>query len=413
MNQTINEARSAFATRPLEVAGLLLLAALTIASYGFARPAAESLFVERYGSANLPWAWLGVGVAAVATTALYNRVVTAVSLVQLWPRAVLVICAVCALLLAATALGVRHAEFALYIWKDLYIVVLVELFWSIANVSFPLSRARWLYGAFLAAGSAGGFCAEVSVGHVASALGSTGAVAVSLPILILTIAMVPFLPAAARVPGKGATVSIGAIASRAVTVLRKSRYLLLLVGLVALVQISLTVIDYQFNVALEAYAPDVDERTGLAGKLYAVISIASLILQVVSGLLIKGFGIPVVIALAPVLLFGGALAFALHPRFGIIAVVKVASKALDYSVGRAAKELLYIPLSYEEKTEGKALVDLLSYRVSKAFASVLLLWIASAELGGGAIVALALGLLAGWLVLALIIGRRFRMTGNE
>jgi len=127
VNQTINEARSAFATRPLEVAGLLLLAALTIASYGFARPAAESLFVERYGSANLPWAWLGVGVAAVATTALYNRVVTAVSLVQLWPRAVLVICAVCALLLAATALGVRHAEFALYIWKDLYIVVLVEL----------------------------------------------------------------------------------------------------------------------------------------------------------------------------------------------------------------------------------------------------------------------------------------------
>ncbi len=33
-------------------------------------------------------------------------------------------------------------------------------------------------------------------------------------------------------------------------------------------------------------------------------------------------------------------------------------KALDYSLFRAGKEMLYLPLSYGEKTRGKALVDI-------------------------------------------------------
>jgi AAA family ATP:ADP antiporter len=61
------------------------------------------------------------------------------------------------------------------------------------------------------------------------------------------------------------------------------------------------------------------------------------------------------------------------PRFLAIAITKVASKAFDYSLFRAAKEILYIPLSAEEKTRGKALVDIFGYRVAKAGASLLLL----------------------------------------
>ena len=49
----------------------------------------------------------------------------------------------------------------------------------------------------------------------------------------------------------------------------------------------------------------------------------------------------------------------------------MASKAFDYSLFRSAKEMLYIPLSYEEKTRGKALIDMLAYRVAKGGASLL------------------------------------------
>jgi len=51
----------------------------------------------------------------------------------------------------------------------------------------------------------------------------------------------------------------------------------------------------------------------------------------------------------------------------------VASKAFDYSLFRAAKEILYIPLSHAEKTQGKAFVDMMSYRMAKGATSLMLL----------------------------------------
>jgi hypothetical protein len=64
-------------------------------------------------------------------------------------------------------------------------------------------------------------------------------------------------------------------------------------------------------------------------------------------------------------------------------------------------------LSYVEKTEGKALVDLLTYRVAKGLASGMLLWLAATGLGAAAIAPVVLAMLGAWLVLAAIIGRRF------
>ena len=63
--------------------------------------------------------------------------------------------------------------------------------------------------------------------------------------------------------------------------------------------------------------------------------------------------------------------FAIAPRFATTALTKVAGKCFDYSLFRAGKEMLYIPLGYAEKTRGKALVDIMTYRVAKGFASLL------------------------------------------
>ena len=73
-------------------------------------------------------------------------------------------------------------------------------------------------------------------------------------------------------------------------------------------------------------------------------------------------------------LLGCAVAgFAIVPKFIAIASGKVASKAFDYSLFRAAKEILYIPLSHAERTQGKAFVDMMAYRMAKGATSVMLL----------------------------------------
>ena len=47
-------------------------------------------------------------------------------------------------------------------------------------------------------------------------------------------------------------------------------------------------------------------------------------------------------------------------------------KVLDYSVFRAAKELLYIPLSFDSRYRAKALIDAFGYRFSKGAVSGIL-----------------------------------------
>lgn len=403
------EAREAFRARPRELAVLIAAAVVLMSTYGFARPAAEALFIGDYGASALPWAWLGVAAAAIAVTALYNRLAAALSLARLWPRAILASLVVGVALLAAELAGIEHASFALYIWKDVYIVVLVELFWSVANVTFPIHQARWAYGLFLAAGSLGSLVAELAVGPLAAAAGTERSMLAVVPLLLISAALAPWLPAAVTAaPERAAPPPLAAALIRGVRILLRSRYLTLLVGLIVVVQIAITLVDYQYNVALEAYSASDEVRTAVAGQIYAATNAAALILQLLAGPLLKIAGVPLILVMIPALLFGGVLWAAASPRLVAVAAIKIASKAFDYSLGRASKEILYIPLSYAEKTEGKTLVDLLTYRVAKGLASAMLLWLAAVELGAGAVSALVIGLLGGWIALAAIIGRRFR-----
>ena len=90
-----------------------------------------------------------------------------------------------------------------------------------------------------------------------------------------------------------------------------------------------------------------------------------------------------------------------------MAGVKVASKCFDYSIYRAAKELLYIPLDYEEKTKGKSVVDIITYRVGKGGASLLVLALQGLALAR-LVPQLTLGLVVAWIAVTILIARRFR-----
>ncbi|MEL6548515.1 MAG: Npt1/Npt2 family nucleotide transporter, partial [Myxococcota bacterium] len=74
--------------------------------------------------------------------------------------------------------------------------------------------------------------------------------------------------------------------------------------------------------------------------------------------------IPMLLTVGTAALVGGA---------SVLSGVKVASKGLDYSLFRIAKEMLYIPLSYDDKSRGKPVIDILGYRAAKGAISLLLI----------------------------------------
>ena len=177
--------------------------------------------------------------------------------------------------------------------------------------------------------------------------------------------------------------------------------------LIGTVQIVITLVDFSYNGAAVAAYPDQDELTAVLSRVNSVINVSAVALQLLTGPILKLVGVGAVLVAIPCLLGSSLLAYALAPQFVVLAVAKVASKSLDYFLFRAAKEILYIPLSYDEKTTGKAVVDMLTYRVAKGVASLtvlLLVLLSLVKLVGAA----TLVLVVVWIVLAVAIGRRYR-----
>tara|TARA_B100000029_G_scaffold232873_1_gene230232 strand:- start:2633 stop:3868 length:1236 start_codon:yes stop_codon:yes gene_type:complete len=356
-----------------KLVGLCALGFLTLASYSVARPAIESLFLESYTETGLPWVWIAVAVTAFFTVLIYNRFASRLPPMTLYGAAVAASIIVLEILLFLRQIGVPGSNFLLYVWKDIYIVILVEIFWTYANCLFRIRTARWLYGLLLVVGTAGSITGNLGVGWIADTYGTELALWTLFPLLGLvwwmSQRMALDLPTTANPPTESRPMGEGL---RAV---RDSRYLIYMVLLIAVVQVVINLIDYQYNSMLEESYPDVDDRTKMNGRIYTFIDMGSLGLQFLTAVILTRLGVGRTLLAIPAMLGIVVGAFAASPRFLTAAMAKIGSKCFDYSLFRAAKEILYIPLGYREKTQGKAVVDMLTYRVAKGTTSILVLGI--------------------------------------
>jgi AAA family ATP:ADP antiporter len=358
----------------LGLLGLAGLAFLVLASYEVARPAVESLFLEAYTSEGLPWVWLAVGVTAFIVVLAYNRVVARVGLVSLFGRVAALSAAALILIQLAIRAEVPGSVFALYVWKDVYVVVLVEIFWSFANTVIPTDRAKWLYGIFCAVGALGAMSGNLLVGLVAKEAGTSDALWLVVPILLVAALLCRGVDRALRAEsGERMGTSKSVAFGDGLKVVGASRYLRWMVALIIFTQLVVNLVDFQFNSVIESFYPETDARTAVIGQVYAAINLASFVLQLGAGLALSVLGVSRSLLAIPLIVGSTLLVFLIMPGFAAIALAKVASKAFDYSIFRAAKELLYIPLGYTEKTQGKAVVDILTYRVAKGGASAMLI----------------------------------------
>lgn len=362
----------------LRLTGLALLAFFIIASYEVARSPVESLFLAAHGSEALPRAWLLVAGGAVVVAGLHAIMAARLALLTVlavWTTLAGVL--LVGLLYAAEVHLPGHA-WALYLWKDLYIVVLVETFWALANATTGLKQARWAYGGLLVAGTLGALAGGTLAGRVAASHGSQATVWLALPllggVLAVTLALRRFVPSTAVRPDARV---LQADLRASLGVLWQSRSLTLLLLIVLAVQLVTTLVDYTYNGVLATAYPNADARTVVISDVYRVVNLGALVLQLGGGLVLA-LGLGRVFVGLPVLVGVTALALALHPVFLAAAAAKVVGKCIDYSLFRTCKEMLYIPMSYAEQTQGKALVDVLTYRVSKGGAALALqglLWV--------------------------------------
>ena len=393
--------------------GLGLLAFLILFNYEIVRPAVEATFTTDHGYQALRWAWLVVAVTMLVAVSLFNKVAARVPLLRLLALGAVGSAVLLAVILPARDHGVPGATYALYVWKDVHIVFLVEAFWMFANAVYRTESASWIYGLFCAAGSVGGASgARFSRWLISMGLDTTGVLWATTGVFALIALTALMLHRATPVQAKDADAPEARNWRAGFAVLKEQRILMLMLVLVGVTQLIINLVDYQFNGMVEAAYDTREARNVAMSHVYEWISYGALAMQVLTGPLLKLVGLPATMLALPMLVGGAAAAMLFAPRFITGAVAKVTTKVVDYSLFRATKELLYIPLTYREKTQGKAVIDILGYRMAKAGAAFILMGLSAVSAGLFGVGVITLALVIVWVVAAVWVLREYRATAQ-
>ncbi|MCB1646862.1 MAG: hypothetical protein KDI36_15490 [Pseudomonadales bacterium] len=360
-------------SRDYQVAALMAAAAMfTLVGYEFIRSAATVLFKTAYGSQNLPLVMAVMPVVVLAGLWLYSRILN-----RFGPRRTLLITSLgSGLVIFACYLlvlnGAKWITPVLFLFKEFYIVLLIEQYWSYINSSLTSSSAKKVNGPVTGIAGLGGALGGTLVSLTAADYGTE---------TMLIFAAVACVPAAlvsnfayGRFGEPEMNVASGQKDSMGWHFLRTNKTLAYLLAIVLASQLVSAVLDYKFQGLLSAeYAGKPDEETAFQGWFFGTLNTSVLLLQfVITPLLMSFVALRWVHILMP-LVHVCAISWAILDTSVLsVGLAFFLFKAFDYSLFRSAKEILYVPLSFDERYRAKELIDVFGYRTGKGATSVII-----------------------------------------
>lgn len=357
----------------IKVAFLMATAALfTLAGYEFIRSSSTVLFKAAYGANNLPLVMAAMPVVVFGGVALYGWILSRFGprrtlLITTLGSAMMILC--CYLVLLT---GSREITPVLFLFKEFYIVLLIEQYWSYINSSLQPETAKKINGPITGIAGIGGAAGGWLVGISAESFGTETMVLCSAFAL---------LPAAWLSNQTYRAFGEPEVPSReeshghlALSVFRENPVLISLIAIVLSSQVVAAVLDFKFQSLLSMeFAGKPDQETAFQGWFWGTLNTSVLILQfIVAPLLLSFLSIRLVHLMMPLIHLGAITVAILEPSLLTVGVAFFLFKAFDYSIFRAAKEVLYVPLGFDERYRAKEVIDVFGYRTGKGGSSVII-----------------------------------------
>jgi AAA family ATP:ADP antiporter len=381
--------------------------------------ARDTLFLTHLPVAQLPWIHLTLAFLTLAagglsaSTARWRRrwgrgatrrtpaPITSSS--SLWLGAV-----VTAALGLALVRGGRAAVYLLFLWSGMFSGLSVTKIWTLLAETIDVSRAKRLYGK-LAAGAGAGAVAGAALARLCGPrLSPHGLVLLAAGIVSLT-ALGPGRALARPVMSDpdGGGDSSGRPGAGAVVRTVADPYVARLLVTTLLATAVATLLDYSFKAAVAAHLPAERLPTFLA-SFHLTTSVASLLAQL--------FGLAVVVRIVgvrraqlvlPLLLLAGVVMAAASGGLGALVLVRGLDGAFRNSFHRPSSELLQVALPDRLRRRAKPIIDVIALRGGQAAGALVLVVMTAASAGSGVRLAVVAALLAGWLLFAHGLGRRY------
>ena len=397
------------------VVGSFLFVIVLMSAYYILRPVRDAMASD-WTDAEVSWLWTLNFFISTAVVALYGVLVSRFRLRLLVPSiyAIFALTFLSFYALASTMADRTLVDKSFYVWVSVFSLFHISVFWSFMSDLFSKEQAGRLFGIIAAGASVGGLIGPSIPSFFSASLGTDNLMLLASAMLLVPIPIIFYLQSlkssdlhneslAAHTP----QIKIGGNPFAGFKLFFSNPYLLA-IGLFIFLYTGISSFVY---FELKNLLSDLSraERTAVWAQMDLAVNVLSIAVGLfATGRIIGKFGMPVTIALIPVLICAGLIIVAVSPFLGAVVALQVIRRAGNYAVTRPAREVLFTRVDREARFKAKPVIDIVAYRGG----DMLMAWLFTGltqglGLGLAAVAAVGAGIAALWSIVGIYLGRWF------
>jgi len=306
-----------------------------------------------------------------------------------------------------------------YLWVSVFALFHVSVFWSFMADIFSKDQAGRLFAIIAAGASLGAIVGPLLSGVLAQFMAVESMILIAAFILLLPIPLIYYLDHLGRTQlgnvSQGTT-TVNAIGGNPLSGFREfvSNPYLLGIGIFIILYTGIgSFVYFEQKNLLAQY--DRETRTMIYGYRDALVNTLTYLLAFfVTGRLVTRVGMPVALAIVPLVLVFGMLVLAFSPVLLVAVGMHVVAKAGNYGVTRPAREVLFTLVDREDRFKTKPVIDIVAYRGGDVIMGWLFTGLSQGVgMGMAGIAVVGAGIAALWAAVGLLLGRSYNRRQEE
>ena len=398
-----------------------LFVVVLMSAYYILRPVRDAMASD-WTDAEVSWLWTINFFISTAIVALYGLMVSKFRFRLLVPVMYGIFAGsfVIFYFLASISDDRTIIDKAFYVWVSVFSLFNISVFWSFMSELFSKEQSGRLFGIIAVGASVGGLIGPSITAFFSVSLGTDNLMLIASMMLLIPIPIIFYLQTLKVTDLNNEELdlttpnqSIGGSPFAGFKMFFSNPYLLS-IGLFIFLYTGISSFVY---FELKNLLSDLSRSE--RSVIWAQMDLAVNILAISAGLFATGrivtrFGMPLTIALVPVMICIGLLVLAISPFLGVVVMLQIIRRAGNYAVTRPAREMLFTLVDQETRFKAKPVIDIVAYRGG----DMLMAWLFTGltqglGLGLAAVAAFGAGMAALWSLVGIYLGRWFERDNTE
>ncbi|MDA8862092.1 MFS transporter [Gammaproteobacteria bacterium] len=417
-NLMINFLKTASKVKEKEVKAVIfsfLFVVVLMSAYYILRPVRDAMASD-WTDAEVSWLWTLNFFISTAIVALYGVMVSKFRFRLLVPTmyGIFAISFIIFYALGSVFEDRTVIDKSFYVWVSVFSLFHISVFWTFMSELFSKEQSGRLFGIIAVGASVGGLIGPSITAFFLVSLGTDNLMLIASMMLFIPIPIIFYLQSlkAKELNNQALDIpisnqSIGGNPFAGFKMFFSNPYLLSIGLFIFLYTGISSFVYFELKNLLSDFSRP--ERS----VIWAQMDLAVNILAISTGLfatsrIVTKFGMPITIAMVPVMICIGLLVLAISPLLGVVVVLQVIRRAGNYAVTRPAREMLFTLVNQETRFKAKPVIDIVAYRGGDMLTAWLFTGLTQGlGLGLAAVAAVGAGIASLWALVGIYLGKWF------